>query len=345
MTPSQLASFLAVAWPAKIQALITGEPGIGKTDIVSQAAKSLSYDLVKFHPAVSEPVDFKGYPVAKDGVCRFIPDEHLNRLITTDRPTIAFADDLGQSHPSVQAAFMQILHGGQLNNQKISPCVVFCGATNDVSHQAGVQGFIEPLKSRWHSIVKLDVSVEDWVTWAYDTGQPSELIACIKAQDDLLSDFKPSRGLDRSPDPRSWGYVGDLIHLRRKSPKEVNPVFRELVAGAVGKGPAAKFAALLELAEKAPDIDAIIRNPGSAELPQKNQPSVGYMIVTSLVRRATKQNIDNIMTYLHRLDQPLRVLCMDDMHRHKKDVCAGSKSIAQWRIGEGLKIFSCQEEK
>ncbi len=73
MTPSQLARFLPSAIEAAYPVCITGAPGIGKTDIVVQACDKLKYTLLVCHPAVDEPINYKGLPSFNDGEVEFLP--------------------------------------------------------------------------------------------------------------------------------------------------------------------------------------------------------------------------------------------------------------------------------
>jgi len=104
MRASQLTSFLAAAIPARLPVLITGAPGVGKSQIVEQAAASAGADLILSHPAVADPTDAKGLPwIAKDGEsATFLPFGELARAIRAEHPTVWFLDDLGQAPAAVQ---------------------------------------------------------------------------------------------------------------------------------------------------------------------------------------------------------------------------------------------------
>ena len=59
VNPSQLQAILTAAIPARLPLLITGMPGIGKTDTVESVTASLSNDLILEHPAVGDPQTLK----------------------------------------------------------------------------------------------------------------------------------------------------------------------------------------------------------------------------------------------------------------------------------------------
>src|SRR3990167_4302860 len=167
MTPKKCIEILTLAIKNKLQILLVGKPAIGKTAIILEVCKNLDADLVMMHPAISDPTDFKGLPAkAKDEThAEFLAFGETWKLINAKKLTVCFVDDLGQSSESVQKALMQLLHGRKLNGHTLSEHVVFIGATNDTMHKAGVTGLIEPVKSRWDSIIHLEANAEDWTEW------------------------------------------------------------------------------------------------------------------------------------------------------------------------------------
>ena len=242
MKPSQLQAFLKVAIPNKVSILIKGAPGVGKSDIVTQVAKELGYNLIVEHPIVSDPTDFKGLPFPRGEEAVFLPYGNLSRIIKTKEPTIFFIDDLGQALYAVQAAVMQLLLTARIGSHKVSDKVTFVAATNRRIDQAGVQGLLEPVKSRFISIVELTPDLEDWCKWALENNMPPELVAFIRFRPNLLFDFTPTKDLVNSSCPRTVANVGKLINMG--IPKELE---YELFTGAAGEKFASEFVGFLKI--------------------------------------------------------------------------------------------------
>ena len=175
MKPNDLTKLLTLAFQHNLKVLIKGAPGIGKTDIVVEAANAADADLVLMHPAVSDPTDFKGLPAVVKSHAEFLPYGQLRKLIDATRKTICFIDDIGQAPHAVQAALMQLLQSREIDGHRISDHVTFCGATNDTSHMAGVQNLLEPVKSRWDTIVELVPDRIQWVRWAKRKNHPESV--------------------------------------------------------------------------------------------------------------------------------------------------------------------------
>ena len=212
MKPSQLQRLLTTAFRHKLKVLIKGAPGIGKTEIVMQACAAAGAALIVMHPAVSDPTDFKGLPAIVEKHAEFLPYGQLRKLIEATTLTVCFIDDIGQAPHAVQAALMQLIQQREIDGHRISDQVVFCGATNDNSHMAGVQSILEPVKSRWHTIVELVPDQIEWVRWAKKQGLAEEVLAFVMFRGmEALSNFKATRELTNSPSPRTVANAAALF--------------------------------------------------------------------------------------------------------------------------------------
>lgn len=296
MKPSHMSEFLKASIKGRHPVLITGAPGVGKSDIVDGAARASEADVIISHPAVSDPTDAKGLPwVAKDGEsATFLPFGELAQAVRAKRPTVWFLDDLGQAPASVQASFMQLLLARRVNNHVLPECVTFIAATNRRTDRAGVSGILEPVKSRFMSIVDLDPDLDDWVKWAIGHDIPGEFIAFLRFRPDLLCNFTPSADLTNCPVPRTWANAARVFNMG------LSPVLQsEGIAGAVGKGACAEFSSFLALYQELPNIEQILKDPEATKLPTK--PAILYAVVTALGMKCTEKNFKNISVYAHRL--------------------------------------------
>lgn len=296
MRPSDLTVFLTRAIAARRAVLVTGAPGIGKSDIVAKATSDAGADLILSHPAVSDPTDAKGLPWVVDGAATFLPFGELRQALHADKPTVWFLDDLGQASPAVQASYMQLLLARRVNGHVLSDHVTFIAATNRRTDRASVSGILEPVKSRFASIVELTVDVDDWCRWAIDRDLPPELIAFIRFQPDLLCKFQATADMTNSPVPRTWSHVAGILGLNLP-----NGIQHEAIAGAIGEGAATEFSAFLRLYRELPSIDQILMDPDSAQIP--TQPATLYAVAGAVAHRTTEQNFGRVAKYVERLEK------------------------------------------
>ncbi len=293
--PSQLAAILAKCITAKEPVLIAGAPGIGKSDIVEQAARLADAELLVSHPVTSDPTDYKGLPALDiaNHCAHFLPFGDLNRLIHADRLTACFFDDLGHAPQAVQAALMQLALARRVNGHKVSDHVVFIGATNRRQDRAGVSGIIEPLKGRF-MILHLAVDLIDFCTWAARSGIESEVIAYISLRPEALHKFEPTPDLINSPSPRGWARVSRYLKLGLTS--DVQP---QIFTGCVGQEHGVGFAAFLRIARSVVQPAEVFKNPKGAPIP--NEPSALWALVSALARRVATDTMDAYIVYMNRL--------------------------------------------
>lgn len=328
MRTNKLQELLAKAFANNIKVLITGAPGIGKTAIVKQVTTKLGYHLRMFHPAVDESVDYKGFPTRDGDKGIFLPFGNLHELTIATEPTVAFFDDLGMGDDSVLKACMQLFHGGNLNGMKISDQVVFCAATNDVGQMSGVTGLLEPIKSRFHTIVKAEVHYEDWVDWANGAKVDSSVIAYIRNDPQALHEFKPTRELVNTPCPRNWEHVSDLI--------KADALDQETCNGAVGIARATTFIGFQELIKSSINVDAVLLDPTGSPIPER--PDLRYYLSSALAARAKRNNFDAVHAYSMRMPQQFRTLIMKDAQRMNGEVI-NTRGFQHWLTTEGKDLI------
>lgn len=322
MKPKELSELLKVTIPAGLPIMVKGAPGVGKSDIIAQACAETGAELIIEHPVVSDPTDFKGLPFAKNGKAEFLPFGSLRSLIEADRRTVCFLDDLGQAPPSVQAACMQLILARRINGSKVSDQVTFVAATNRHKDRAGVTGILEPVKSRFASIIELEPDVEDWVSWALKAGVPTELIAFVRFRPNLLFDFEPTNEMKNSPCPRTVANVGKLMETGVPQGIEY-----EVFSGAAGEGFAAEFIAFLRIFRSLPNPDMVLMSPGKADVP--TDPATLYAICGALSRKCGDNTIDRIVTYANRLPAEFSVLLIRDCVQLVPGV-VNNRSFIEW---------------
>lgn len=129
--------------------ILSGPPGIGKTDAAEQVAGRMNCQFVATHPITSEPTDYRGMPRVVADAAEWLPIGLLRKL--TDpacEPTVCLIDDIGQCQDDVQAAVMHIMLARQVGDYPIAPTVSFVAATNGTEHGAGARSLLSPLVTR-----------------------------------------------------------------------------------------------------------------------------------------------------------------------------------------------------
>ena len=235
-----------------------------------------------------------------------------------------FLDDLGQAAASVQAACMQLILARQINGHAVPSVVTFLAATNRRQDQAGVSGILEPVKSRFKSIIELQVEVNDWVKWAIKNNMPAELTAFVRFKPTVLEGTGLSKDIVNTSNPRTIANVG--IQQANNLPKEL---YQEVFEGAAGPAFATEYMTFLEIMDKLPSIDSILSDPDGAKVPKEL--SIMYCITGALARKMDDKTIQPIVRYLNRLKPEFAVACMADGTTKNPKVCQ-NKAYIDWAV-------------
>lgn len=324
MRARELKKFLRWSFKHNFPVLVKGAPGIGKTDIILSAAKKLKYDVLITHPVVDSPIDYKGLGAIVEGKAKFLPYGNLEQMITANKPLIVFFDDLGQAPAAVQAAVMQLLLSRSINGAALSKHVRFAAATNRREDKAHVSGILEPVKSRFTSIVELEVNNDDWIVWAEKKDVPKSLIHYIQWRPEMLFNFKPTRDIENSPSPRTVAAVGNMMN--KKLP---NSLMFDAIAGAAGLAFATEFTSFLRVYKELPTIKEIQANPETCKVP--TEVSAKFAIMGMVLDAITTTNMGKFLIYLDRLGNEITTATMKLCSVKKPDVCKNSAYV-NWAI-------------
>jgi len=326
--PKTLIKILVKAIIKGRQVLISGAPGIGKTDLVKRAVELIresgkEINLIILHPVVSDPTDFKGFPALVNGEARFLPFGYLKKMIDANVLTVVFFDDLGQATAAVQAAAMQLLLGREVNNQRIAEVVRFVAATNRKEDLAGVQSILEPVKSRFDTIVELVPDPLGWNEWAEKNSIHYLVRAYIMRKPEML--FKPnaSRDMVNTPSPRTVANVSKWAH----DWQDEDEILGTVIEGAAGAEFAQDFMAFKSIANRMIDPRICIRSPDTAPVP--DEVDIHFALTLALAELANGENWSSIMQYSKRLGQEFEKLLVTSATRRDKKL-QFTEAYIQW---------------
>ena len=294
--------FLASREGVHTPVMLWGPPGVGKSQLVAQAAARHGAPVIDVRLAQMEPTDLRGIPF-RDGrnvvwsVPALLPDAERHGACG-----ILFLDEVTCAPPTVTAAAYQLILDRRLGEYRVPEGWAIVAAGNRQGDRGLVYQMPSPLANRFTHF-DLDPDLDDWITWAHEQAIDSRLIAFLRFRPDLLFDFDAARASHAFPSPRSWEFAHRALRKFGSDPD----LLAEALKGCVGAAAALACATFIDHIGAIPDVAAIVAGreaevPGSIDLQ--------YAVATALVRHVARLDtaersraVEHVLRYARRFPQ------------------------------------------
>lgn len=279
VTSVQARKALLKAFQAQRPVFLWGPPGIGKSEVVAEITKELGGFMIDLRMAQMEPTDLRGIPYYNKELGKMdwaepidLPDEDF----ASQYPIVVlFLDEMNSAAPTVQAAGYQLILNRRVGKYVLPKNVVIVAAGNRESDKGVTFRMPMPLANRFiHVEMRADFGC--WQIWATANGVHPDVIGYLSGNKQDMYDFDSKSASRAFPTPRSWNFVSDLL----KDSTIDNETLFTLVAGAVGEGLAAKFAAHRKFSAQLPEAMDVIT--GKVKDLKVKEVSAMYSLTVSL---------------------------------------------------------------
>lgn len=272
----QIARAVVLACGADIPVALWGPVGVGKSSVVQQIAKQLSFGLYDVRLSDKEPSDLGGipYPNHEEGKVRYYVPGLLP--FDTKEKAIVFFDEFDRADMAVQNAALQLILDRKINGHSLSPNARIVLAGN-ASTDVGTSPLTKAAANRvCHLYVdaESEAAVGSWKRWAVGNGISEELISFAEYRREVWANGREKKSEDMAelafPTPRSFEYA-DKLRLAAKEVKfETKDIIDALVAGCVGTGASVEFLGWCEMRDKCPRVEDVYADPAKCKLPTEN---------------------------------------------------------------------------
>lgn len=309
-----------------IPCFLWGPPGVGKSDAVRQVADDLGeLPVIDFRAILRDPVDLRGLPSIdhKNNVAKWLPPDDLPNEKRDGKEGILFLDELNAAPQSVQAACFGLVLDRKVGDYHLPKGWRVIAAGNRQSDRAAAQRVPSALANRFAHI-DVEPDIDAFTDWATRNDISSEVVAFLRYRPALLHDMKSQDGKDliAFPTPRAWANVSKIVDAKPDQSLRL-----KLVQGLVGLGAVTEFESFMRIISKLPSLDSIILSPTKVDIP--TEPAARYAVASGLARKATKQNIGNIILYAARMPKEFEVMLVQEATR--RDPLVGQhKSFIDW---------------
>ncbi len=288
---------LTLAVAANLPVLLWGEPGIGKTAVISQLADALNVKLFTIIASIHEPSDFSGMPIigadpANDGVPMAPPEWALK---VSREGGLLFFDELSAAPPAVQAALLRVVLERQVGSHTLPDDVRIVAAANPPGSAADGWHLTPPLANRFvhlpwthNAKVVAEGLAGTWPSLRIPTVRVAEANGAVAKARGLMSGYlqaqpqqthaMPDNTEERGgawPSPRTWEMAMRLFGFGLACAASTEAITMA-VAGAVGNGAAVEFMNYVDKADL-PDPNAVLADPHHAQLPKRGDQQLAFL--------------------------------------------------------------------
>jgi MoxR-like ATPase len=217
--------------------LLLSPPGVGKSDVVRQAAQDAALPCKSLLGTQIAPEDVSGVPRIVGERSVFCPPRVL--LPEKTEPFCLFLDELPACTPDVQKAFYSLLLERRIGEYPLPAGCWVVAAGNRAEDRALVRTISSALVNRV-LILHIRIDVAEWLAWARGNRVRAEILAFIEAQPDALLRSVPREARPFST-PRAWASLSRALDLAEKGGILDDTLRRALARGRVSSEDAESF--------------------------------------------------------------------------------------------------------
>ena len=283
--------------------LVTGESGIGKTEITKQWTEARSLACVDVRASQLDPSDVKGVPYREGLASRWAIPDFLPQVDRDGEEGVLVLDEYLDGDESVFSAFQQLILERRLGDYIFPDKWMIIALGNKKEHGGVNRGLSSAQQDRF---VHLEASLDHDSLKSYFIKKGiSPLITSFIHTHPDLAHKRPERGSGEWawPTPRSYERIDSIL---KKDPDK--SMRFNLFAGLIGEGAAHSLDAHIKLASDVPDPLDCIKSPESTRIPENA--SAKYAISCSLARYSKPKNFANVIKYVDRLGAEFSTLLM-----------------------------------
>ena len=311
---------------------LIGGAGLGKTSVVQQIAEEREHGCYVLSLSQFDAAELAGIIALVDGEAKRIMPYWLAKITDMASKMEAvylFLDELPQAPVSNQNNGGQIINERRIGEFRLPDNVAIIAAGNRTSDRAGTNTMPTHVRDRL-MFLEIEADLEDTIAYFMAHKVHEDVTGFLRARPEFLHKF--DRDANASPSPRSWDRVATILGWGLDAVCEA-----EAISGQVGRAACADFMGYRKLKATMPDLDKIISNPDSAEIP--SDAMVLYALAAGLSHKMNKANAGNIIKYLKRLDaQEFAAFTVKDAV-NRDQTLKQSEAVRQWIITDGKQLI------
>ena len=335
MNTKELSKAIIKILTARLCPMITGSPGIGKSDVIRQVAKQFNLKVIDMRLSQCDPTDMLGFPTHDGERMTYAPPKHFPLQSMDQIPEgfdgwLLLLDEISSAPLSVQASAYKLVLDRQVGEHDLHKNVAICCAGNKETDGAIVNRMGTAMQSRLIHL-ELEIDVVAWLSWAAEKKIDHRIMGYIQGRPEHLHNFDPNHNDKTFACPRTWEFASLLLDIDDSTEHMI-----EILSGTISSGVAHEFMAYLQYCNNLPSIGSIIVDPTGVKVPE--DPSMLYAIGHMIAAYLIKDNAESLMKYVERLPVEFGTITIRTALKRNRDLLS-IPSIRKWAHALAEELF------
>jgi len=324
----ELEDAIRAAVAADVILVIQGPPGVGKTQIAKQAAGTLGRRYTEMLLAGRDTGDV--YMSFVDPATGKL-DQKLNPKIpyvgnpefAEGTPILLNVDEFSGATRLMQNIMLKVFDERMIGDTFLRDDVSLIATGNRAWDLAHVEQLSAALGNR-ATFITVEEDLDAFINYGINNGFHPLVLAWVKNDPTYLLHFDQEQFLAGDPafcSPRANERLSNIL-LEKDNNSMSDRVFRSLVCGTIGNAVGVKFCGWVKIADELPNCDAIAQGSKNERVPK--DPAVIYAVIFSLLQRAKKETLSNILWYVNELPNEWHQMFISAFTKAKPELVATS---------------------
>jgi hypothetical protein len=295
----------------KVRFLVRGEPGIGKSSMLSIIEKALaSTHLGAYLDVPNMDLGDIAMPVIdhEAKVTRYYPNARFR--LHEGKPVAIMMDEFTKGAEPIKNMLHPLLEitNPRLGDIPIDPQSIIFMTGNLLSDGVG-DNMKAHTRNRIVEIIVRKPDSDEWLDWALNNDIDASVMAWVRQFPHALASYidegqnenpyiyNPRKALTAYVSPRSLAIASNIVSTRdRNSTESVIAALK----GAVGEAAARDMQAFIDYQDQLPSWDSIIQSPRTAKVP--DSAGACAVLVFGAISKIERSNVNQFFEYLNRFE-------------------------------------------
>lgn len=323
----------------KVRFLVRGEPGIGKSTMLSIIAKSLPNHNAAYMDVPNMDLGDIAMPVIDhdNKVTRYYPNARFR--LHEGKPVVVMLDEFTKGAEPIKNMLHPLL---EVTNPRLGDVSIDEESIVFLTGNLLTDGVGDNLKAHTRNrIVEIVVKKPDsdqWLEWAVNNDIDASVMAWVQqfpqalasytdGDNDNLYIYNPKKVQTAYVSPRSLAIASNIVSTRDAND---SGAMISALKGAIGEAAARDMQAFIDYQDQLPSWDSIINNPTSAVIP--TSAGACAVLVFGAIAKVDKTCITPFMKYLGRFEPEWQACFAINVAKNptKQQIAFSSPAFADW---------------